>query len=61
MSGASHGQRQYYVLDPRHWPLVAMLSVLLILAGVALTINHFGFGPWMIVGGLALLMVMFHG
>jgi cytochrome c oxidase subunit 3 len=38
-----------------------MLSVLLLLGGTALTINHVPFGPWVVTGGLALLAFMFYG
>ena len=61
MSGSAHGQDQYYIPDPSPWPILAMLSVLLMLAGTALAVNDVGFGAWMIVAGLALLMVMFFG
>ena len=61
MSGSIHGQKDYFIPDPSPWPITAMISVLLMLAGTALTVNEVGFGTWMIVGGLALLAFMFYG
>ncbi|MFY9973226.1 MAG: cytochrome c oxidase subunit 3, partial [Chromatiaceae bacterium] len=61
MSSAAHGQKDYFIPDPSPWPITAMLSVLIMLAGTALAMNGVGVGAWMIVGGLVLLMVMFYG
>jgi len=61
MSGTAHGQEEYYIPDPSPWPITAMISMLLMLAGTALSINGVGFGTWMIVAGFALLLVMFYG
>ena len=61
MSGTVHGPKDYYIPDPSPWPITAMLSVLLLLGGTALTINGIHFGPWVVVGGLALLAFMFYG
>lgn len=60
-TAAHHGPNDYYVPDPSPWPITAMLSVFLMLAGTALTINEIHFGPWMILAGFALLCVMFYG
>ncbi len=61
MSGTAHGQHDYFIPDPSPWPITAMLAVLLMLAGTALTINGMGFGSFIIIGGLALLAFMFYG
>ena len=60
-TAAHHGPTDYYVPDPSPWPIMAMLSVLLMLAGTALFINAISFGGWMILAGFALLVVMFYG
>lgn len=58
---AHHGPKAYYIPDPSPWPITAMLSLLLLLAGTALTINKVGFGRWIALAGFALLLVMFYG
>jgi cytochrome c oxidase subunit 3 len=60
-TAAHHGPKDYYVPNPSPWPITAMLSVLLMLAGTALTINKIEFGHWMLLAGFALLCVMFYG
>jgi len=60
-SAAHHGPTDYYIPDSSPWPIVAMLSVFLLLAGTALAINEVGAGIWMILAGSVLLMVMFYG
>jgi cytochrome c oxidase subunit 3 len=61
MSGAAHGQKDYYIPDPSPWPITAMIAVLTLLAGGALAMNGVGVGGWMIVAGLVLLALMFYG
>ena len=61
MTTADHGPSGYYIPNPSPWPIIAMLSVLLMLAGTALFINKVGFGGWMILSGFILLAVMFFG
>ena len=39
MSGSIHGQKDYFIPEPSVWPITAMASVFLMLAGTALTIN----------------------
>jgi cytochrome c oxidase subunit 3 len=60
-TAAHHGPTDYYVPDPSPWPITAMLSVFLMLAGTALFINDVSAGGWMILAGSALLIVMFYG
>jgi cytochrome c oxidase subunit 3 len=61
MSSVAHGQEEYYVPDGSPWPITAMISVLLMLAGTALWINAISFGMWMVIVGFALLAFMFYG
>jgi len=61
MSGTAHGQQDYYIPDPSPWPITAMISILLMLAGGALAMNGVGFGGIMVAGGFALLAFMFFG
>ncbi len=61
MTSSAHGQANYYIPDPSPWPITAMLSVLLMLAGLALWINAISFGTWMFTAGSGLLAFMFFG
>jgi len=61
MSSVAHGQEEYYVPDSSPWPITAMISILLLLAGTALWINAISFGMWMAIAGFALLAFMFYG
>ena len=61
MTGSVHGQKDYFIPEPSPWPLTAMLAILTMLAGTALTINGVGLGSWMIIAGFALLAFMFYG
>ena len=61
MSGSIHGQKDYFIPEPSVWPITAMASVFLMLAGTALTINGVRPGVWILIGGVALLAFMFYG
>lgn len=61
MTGTIHGQKDYFIPDPSPWPITAMLSILLMLAGTALAINHVSLGSLILVTGLCLLAFMFYG
>jgi len=61
MTGSVHGQKDYFIPEPSPWPLTAMLAVLLMLGGTALTINGVKPGLWLLAGGLILLAFMFYG
>ncbi len=60
-TAAHHGPTEYYVPGPSPWPIIAMLSVFLMLGGTALFINDVGVGGWLILAGFVLLMIMFYG
>jgi len=61
MSGSIHGQKDYFIPEPSVWPITAMASVFLMLAGTALTINGVGLGRWILIAGFGLLAFMFYG
>jgi cytochrome c oxidase subunit 3 len=61
MTSTGHGQANYYIPDPSPWPITAMLSVFLMLAGAALWMNAISLGLWMVIVGFGLLAVMFYG
>ncbi len=57
----SSAQNNYFIPEPSKWPIIAMLSILLLLLGSALSFNDVSVGNYMIVFGFALLAYMFHG
>jgi len=61
MASAQHGQDHYYVPESSPWPIVAMISALLMVFGLALWINAVGLGAWIFFAGFILLAVMFYG
>jgi cytochrome c oxidase subunit 3 len=61
MATADHGPSSYFVPDPSPWPIVAMISVLSMLLGLALTLNGVGPGKWVVIGGFALFLVLLFG
>ncbi len=61
MTGSVHGQKDYFIPEPSPWPLTAMLAILMMLGGTALTINGVGAGGWLLTAGLLLLAFMFYG
>ena len=61
MTSTGHGQENYYIPDPSPWPITAMISVFLMLAGAALWMNAISVGAWMVAVGSALLAFMFYG
>jgi cytochrome c oxidase subunit 3 len=61
MSDASHGHRDYYLPDPSPWPIVTMVALLSILAGLALFINGIAWGRWLLMTGFALFAVLLYG
>ena len=61
MTGSVHGQKDYFIPEPSPWPLTAMLAILMMLGGTALTINGVGAGSWLLIAGFALLAFMFYG
>ncbi len=61
MSSVGHGQEEYYIPDPSPWPITAMISIFLMLAGTAMWMNAISVGMWMVLVGFALLTYMFYG
>jgi cytochrome c oxidase subunit III len=61
MTGSVHGQKDYFIPEPSPWPLTAMLAILMMLGGTALTINGVRPGLWLLLAGFAVLAFMFYG
>ena len=59
MSAEAH--REYYIPNPSPWPIIGMISLLITLAGTALTINGVVFGRYMVIGGLLLFGFLLYG
>jgi len=51
----------YYVPEPSFWPAVGALALLLMGGGAALWVNHLGAGPFMVLAGFVILVVMMKG
>ena len=51
----------YFVPQPSHWPVVGAVALLLMGMGAAFWFNNFGPGPWMVLAGFIVLLVMMFG
>ena len=62
MSAAQSGAKPYYyVPQPSHWPITGSLALLLMGSGAAFWFNHYAAGPWMVLAGFGVLLVMLFG
>jgi cytochrome c oxidase subunit 3 len=62
MSAATNGTGPYYyVPQPSHWPVVGSIALLLMGMGAAFWFNHVAAGPWMVLAGFGVLLVMLFG
>jgi cytochrome c oxidase subunit 3 len=51
----------YYVPQPSHWPIVGSVALLLMALGAATWINSVALGPWLLLAGFCVLLVMLFG
>src|SRR5215212_10254122 len=51
----------YYVPKPSHWPITGSLALLLMGMGAAFWMNSVAAGPWMLLAGFCLLLLMMFG
>ena len=51
----------YYLPQPSHWPIIGSVALLMMAVGGAFYINHVAGGGWVLVAGLAVLMLMLFG
>ena len=51
----------YYVPQPSHWPVVGSVALLLMAMGAAFWFNSLAAGPWMVLAGFGVLLVMMFG
>jgi len=62
MSAAQSGAKPYYyVPQPSHWPITGSLALLLMASGAAFWMNNLAAGPWMLLAGFCVLLVMLFG
>jgi cytochrome c oxidase subunit 3 len=51
----------YYVPQPSHWPVVGSVALLLMAMGAAFWFNSLAAGPWLVLAGFCVLLVMMFG
>ncbi len=51
----------YYVPQPSHWPVVGSVALLLMALGASLWFNSISPGPWLVLAGFCVLVVMMFG
>ena len=62
MSAAQSGAKPYYfVPQPSHWPITGSCALLLMASGAAFWFNNIAAGPWMVLAGFCVLLVMLFG
>ena len=48
----------YYVPNPSAWPVITSFGLFVLALGFVLTMNSLGAGPWMMLGGTAVIVYM---
>ena len=62
MSAAQNSAKPYYfVPQPSHWPITGSVALLLMGMGAAFWFNNVAPGPWMVLAGFCVLLVMLFG
>ena len=62
MSTVAQGVKPYYfVPQPSHWPILGSCALLLMGTGAAFWFNSYPAGPWVVLGGFCVLLVMLFG
>ena len=62
MSTATTGAKPYYfVPQPSHWPILGSCALLLMGTGAAFWFNGYRPGPWVVLAGFCVLLVMLFG
>ena len=51
----------YYLPEPSRWPITASFGVFVLLFGVVFWMNDLAAGPWIMLGGAAVLVYLFNG
>ena len=62
MSAPATGtQPAYYVPQPSHWPILGSIALFLMALGAASWFNGYPVGPWLVLAGFCVLLVMLFG
>ena len=61
MSTAAAGKPYYFVPQPSHWPIIVACGLLLMGTGAAFWFNQYPAGPWIVLTGFCVLLVMLFG
>jgi cytochrome c oxidase subunit 3 len=61
MSTQEAAKPYYFIPQPSHWPVVGALALLMMGMGAAFWFNNFAAGPWMVLAGFCVLLVMMFG
>ncbi len=61
MSTQEAAKPYYFIPQPSHWPVVGAVALLLMGMGAAFWFNNFAAGPWMVLAGFCVLLVMMFG
>src|SRR5215471_229896 len=56
-----HDPDKYYIPHGSKWPIIGSVALFVTMLGVALTLNHVAFAPWLLWTGVALVAFMFYG
>ncbi|MBS0319248.1 MAG: cytochrome c oxidase subunit 3 [Proteobacteria bacterium] len=51
----------YYIPQPSHWPILGSFALLMMAMGTVAWINSIAFGPWLLLAGFCVLLVMLFG
>ena len=60
-AAAAPGKPYYFVPQPSHWPIFGSCALLLMGTGAAFWFNSYPFGPWLVLAGFCVLLVMLFG
>ena len=62
MSAPTTGtQPAYFVPQPSHWPILGSIALFLMALGAASWFNSYPVGPWLVLAGFCVLLVMLFG
>jgi cytochrome c oxidase subunit III len=54
-------QPAYFVPQPSHWPILGSIALFLMALGAASWFNSYPVGPWLVLAGFCVLLVMLFG
>ena len=60
-AAAPAGKPYYFVPQPSHWPILGSCALLLMGTGAAFWFNQYPAGPWIVLTGFCVLLVMLFG